>query len=495
MTGPWRIGVWAAVSSQAQASDDKISLDEQERQGREFAASVGGEVVAVYTVGGHSRDLVFWAEAEAEMEAYRQVRADLEAGRVDVIHCVDADRLGRDPALVSQFYSLAERHGAEVYDASMPHPLGQQTTGHRYGTAIKAVSAGEDQKRRTARHRMGMKGRVERRGLLPGVAPFYLDPVRDEGGDVTGYEFSDQAGALDLMTRLFLAGHSYAEIRRRMDASPYPPPGNSVRWWHRTIWETLRSDVPAGVPAWGPFRAGEPSPHLPARWDAETHAAVIRERQRRARSGYHRRGSGPLSGVAFCARCGGGMTRHKARRMREYYLRCNRHASRSVYPHYACHPNHIREPAAVAAVGEFFQWLATPEVLDEALAELGAGQEGAALRAELAEAEAQAARLEARKVRLGHAYAAGDMEISVYRQVNADLSGQLEAAQAEAAELARVVEALPDVETRRALLEGLVDRFAAVLAEREPAEVATLLQQAGVRVEVEEGEVVRIRLG
>jgi hypothetical protein len=31
----WRIGIWCAVSSKAQAADDKISLEEQVRLGRE----------------------------------------------------------------------------------------------------------------------------------------------------------------------------------------------------------------------------------------------------------------------------------------------------------------------------------------------------------------------------------------------------------------------------------------------------------------------------
>jgi len=41
----WRIGIWCAVSSKAQAGPDKESLPEQERLGRELAAAVGGEVV------------------------------------------------------------------------------------------------------------------------------------------------------------------------------------------------------------------------------------------------------------------------------------------------------------------------------------------------------------------------------------------------------------------------------------------------------------------
>lgn len=91
---------------------------------------------------GHTRDYWSWYEAEKEMPAYRQVREDLQAGNLDLLHCLDVDRLGRDPALIHQFYSLAERNGCEVYDASMPHVIGKQSMGHRYGMSVKSVSAG-----------------------------------------------------------------------------------------------------------------------------------------------------------------------------------------------------------------------------------------------------------------------------------------------------------------------------------------------------------------
>jgi hypothetical protein len=67
---PLRIGVWAAVSSKAQASEDEVSLDDQIRSGHEFAQAVGGEVVATFAVPGHTRDIIFWHDAEASMPAH-----------------------------------------------------------------------------------------------------------------------------------------------------------------------------------------------------------------------------------------------------------------------------------------------------------------------------------------------------------------------------------------------------------------------------------------
>ncbi len=76
---PHRVAIWAAVSSAEQATPDKTSLAEQERLGREFAGAIGGQVVRVYCVPGHSRDLVLWAEAEQHMPAYRELRQDMRA--------------------------------------------------------------------------------------------------------------------------------------------------------------------------------------------------------------------------------------------------------------------------------------------------------------------------------------------------------------------------------------------------------------------------------
>ena len=188
------------------------------------------------------------------------------------------------------------------------------------------------------------------------------------------------------------------------------------------------------------------------------------------------------------------MTRHLARGMPGYYLRCNRHAAKSVYPHYACHPNHILESKAVAEVAKFLQWLTTDGALDQVLAEQGDGTEVEQMRVEQARAQNAVEDLENRKVRAGHAFAAGDMEISVYRQVNAELNEQLESEQATAERLSSILGAMPDLDERRSTLETLAANFSALLETREPPEIATMLQQAGIRVYIEEGQVQRIRI-
>lgn len=89
-----RVAIFASVSTPQQASIDKDSLPSKERDGRSWAKSVGGDVIAVYQAQGHSRIRVVCTEADQEIVAYRQLREDPEAKRFDLLQCRARDLLG-----------------------------------------------------------------------------------------------------------------------------------------------------------------------------------------------------------------------------------------------------------------------------------------------------------------------------------------------------------------------------------------------------------------
>ncbi len=482
---PWRVGLWCAVSSRPQAGEEKESLPAQERAGYDFARAVGGEVIRVYSVPGHSRDYVFWHEAEKEMPAYLQVREDLEAGRLDVIHCLDSDRLGRDPALIQTFYSLAERHGCEIYDASMPHPLGQAHLGHRYGVAVKSVSAGEDQRRRVARHATGIRGRVKR-GLPPlSRWPIGYAEVRNEQGKCAGAQFDAHIGAIQLITDLFLAGQSYLTILQQLWASGWRLP-DGRHWYDSLIWRTCNNDIYAGYCHWGGARNSEPSPHFPALWDAQTYAAILRERERRSTLYNHPRG-GPLNGVVFCARCGRRMGRVKSRRPSVYYLRCSKHTAKTRNPEgIGCHPNHILESDILGALSTWLEQFTTPELLDEALRQ-DTGL--AALEKERLHLLTSAEDLEQRRRRLALALAAGQMDPAIYHATDRELAEEYAESQKRLGELHTLIASRPAPEERRAHLEELI---AARVGKRSEAVFLGALRKAGVRIYCQDRQVVLI---
>lgn len=476
--------MWCAVSSRPQAEPDKMSLPTQREAGEVFARALSGEVVAHYEVAGHTRDYWSWFEAEKEMPAYRQVREDLQAGKLDVIHCVDSDRLGRDPALIHQFYSLAERNNCEIYDASMPHVVGQQTMGHRYGMAVKSVGAGEDQRRRVYRHRTGMRGRV-RRGLHPGRWPLGYEPIRDRSGEVVGAEFTDLIGAISLMTRMFLEGHSYGRIAEVLRSSVWELPGESD-WYENLVRRVLQSDVYAGYVAWGEARNPEPSEHFPALWDRATFAAILREREARKGTYRHPR-SGPLRGVVVCRRCGGSMSRQEmSHRPGEYYLRCSRHSHKGRWGgNRGCHPNIIPEGDVLYALGLWLGQFADPRAVEEALAQ-GSGE--GEIVAEMEQATKSLDQLEAGRRRLALAFADGKMDVVVYHEADTELRGQQDAAEARLAELRTILASRPDPELRRRQVEKLL-AVGLDLRQAPPDRLSSALHRAGVRVYIENGEV------
>jgi len=485
-----RIAIWCAVSSKPQAGADKTSLADQEQAGRTFAAALDAHVVRVYTIPGHTRDLIFWSDAESTMPAYRQLRQDCAAHTFDVLFALDPDRLGRDPALSNQVISLVEKSGAEIYLASAPHLIGQTSTGHRYIYAIQTVRAGEDQTRRVQHHRHGMTARV-RRGLPAGNLPTGYLPIRDPAtGRTTGATLDpDTAPAVRLATRLFIAGEPYSAIIRTLDASPYHPP-RSPTWSYTTLQRTMNNDTYAGYPKWGEVTAAEKSPHIPALWDPPTHAAIIRERARRARPHNRRAKStgSPLAGVAWCARCHHQMTRVKNHNT--YYLRCSTHARKSTTGT-PCHPNRIKESAVIAALTHHLHHLATdPHALDQALAT----PRTTARQTDLLHVDDRLANLDTRRNRLALALAAGHLDPQMYKKTDDVLKEDVVKLQLERQQLQQQLAAAPDPHARRQAILTLASDLPDLLAQAPPAQIRTLLQNAGIHIQCDAGAITSITI-
>jgi len=489
---PLRIAVWCAVSSKPQAAQDKTSLPDQEAAGRKFAAAIGGHVVRVYTVPGHTRDVIFWSDAEAAMDAYRQLRLDCQAHTFDVLFALDPDRLGRDPALSNQVISLVEKSGAEVYLASAPHPIGQATIGHRYVYAIQTVRAQEDQITRTRHSARGMRARV-RHGLPANHWPIGYLPVRDARGETTTATLDpDLAPAVQLATRLFLAGEPYSHIISALDHSPYHPP-RARRWGYSTVHRILHNDTYAGLPTWGDARPPQPSDRYPALWPPDTHAAIVRERARRSERRNRRSKStgSPLAGVVFCARCGYIMTRHRHHHnYSTYSLRCSKHNRKSITGQ-PCHPNYVSERAIVQAITGYLATLTDPAGLDHALTHV---DDTAPLQEELAAVEHHLDDLATRRHRLALALAAGHVDPQIYRAADDQLLEDVLTLEAQRQHLQTLLAAAPDLAARRAALEALIPIFPDLIHHTPAPRIRTLLQNAGLRVECEAGAITSIRL-
>ena len=251
----------------------------------------------------------------------------------------------------------------------------------------------------------------------------------------------------------------------------------------------MANDVYAGFPHFDHVEPEYPSPHYPALWDPDTHATVIRERNRRRRDRYNKTAGSPLAGVVFCARCGHQMSRQLAHH-KHWWLRCTKHAHRS-HTGQSCHRNYIREDRVVERIAAYLAALATPAALDAALI---ITDDTTQLHQEIAALTDHLAELEIRRQRLALALAAGQMDPQVYRSADDLLLADVVATRSRLLELQNLLAAAPDPAQRRAALEALAAIFPDLVATAPPVRTRTLLQNAGLRVEIEAGAITSIRL-
>jgi DNA invertase Pin-like site-specific DNA recombinase len=110
-----RYARWAAVSSKAQAKEDKASLDVQLKETQRTSESKGWtETAGPFVVPGQSRTKwVNLRDAEDELPALRQMLDSAKAGEYDVLVMYDFDRL-RD--LLDPVSRVLADYGVQLYD-------------------------------------------------------------------------------------------------------------------------------------------------------------------------------------------------------------------------------------------------------------------------------------------------------------------------------------------------------------------------------------------
>jgi len=483
ITAP-RILIWTAVSSKEQATEDKSSLTVQEQEGRAYAERVGGVVVDVIAVPGHTRDLWRWADAEVAMPAYGALRRHCEAQDFDVLFAWDADRLGRDPALSAQALSLVKRAGASVYVHSGGYTVGQESESASYIYAIDTVRSGQEQKRRVKRHHFGMAARV-RRGLHPGRWPYGYKPIRDARGETIGAELVPiEAEAIRALTRLYLDGHGYRAIRDTLNERGYPPPSGDA-WTESGVRHIAARDIYTGYLQWGDVRNEQPSDKFPHLWDPDTHKAIIRERHRRARNAGGSEIATFLSGVVICGECGHKMAHTSSTRpWGSYsYYQCR---SRKRYDT-DCQPNNVREADLIDA---FDAWLdSVKNVGIDVVIKRGVAEDAERLQSERDALEGERAYAHGQLDRLAAAVAAGTIRPETARATEAKLYDRADALGARIAALYEQLAALPNADEQRAYLEQILHLGASNLDNTRKHRLNRALRNLGVRVLCVAGDV------
>jgi DNA invertase Pin-like site-specific DNA recombinase len=480
-----RVAVWAAVSTKPQATEDKDSLPSQIRDGRTWAESNNGGVVATYKITGHSRSYIFLEQAADEMDAYRQLLTDCQSQKFDVLWCRGRDRLGRTDALIAQVEAVVREIGAaQIYSATLGLPLDSSHTAALYASGIERAQAQEEIERLKRRHARGMRNRVKNRKLPAGKLPYGYRRTRDKNGDTVGAEFDEfKIDAVRMVGERFLAGEGYQKLANRLNEGPWDPPESDI-WDHTTVVKWLKNSTYAGYVSYNDIEVK--SDKIPALWDEETWERIQNEIKSRYRG--RRTPATPITSNIVCGGCGHNMVANMSHGDRVYV--CGRHRRRGD-----CHCNLTHYTEIKAALLDFLRQLDNPEAILSAIHENQPNTDRIAR--ELQNTRQKIEDLHDQRKRLALDRAQGNMDIDIYRAADDELLDRLTRAEDHAQTLQSQLDAAPDLEQQIASVKSITQ-----LTKEEPEwldaipvqEGQTLLRRAGIKIRCRDNSVVSVSL-
>ena len=326
---PIRFAIWTAVSTVAQAADDKASLDEQEKKCRSVGKSKGGvESAGPYIVPGESRTrFVNLRDAENAIPALKQLIQAAHTGEYDVLMMVDYNRL-RD--LLDQVAKTLSSYDVQIYSVSQPvepiipdqfNPYASDAESMMRGLSqIISRSQISDLRRK---YKFGMPARIQA-GLPKGKAPygFRKPPGRESDRKAVSIADPEKSRVVIQIKDWYLSGQSLWQIANDLTAKGIPTPAGHKKWSDVNVRLILKNRYYVGEVSFGKTRlVTDPSTgvrtvvdNLPSRiitakgahvplWDAQTQRRIDEEFQKRGKkyTGYKRQ---RLSNLLYCGVCG-----------------------------------------------------------------------------------------------------------------------------------------------------------------------------------------------
>lgn len=332
-TRPVRYAIWAAVSTERQAAEDKISLEDQETRCRNTADRQNWvESSGPYIVPGETRtQFINLRDAEAAIPELRQMLNDAERGKFDVLVLYDYHRLRE---LMDPVYRTLAAYGVQIHNATHNLPIQPPDEYNKYrdDTAWMMMQISNITSRKQVhdlrqKYEIGMPARVTKGGVPAITIPFgYRKPPGREL-DSKAIPIQDPTKALMVVKfkDLLLKGYSTRKITDFANGTGIKAPRGGA-WHDNTIREILRNPFYAGYNRWGisrnftdprtgkRFRKRDIDPedvvvekglHVPL-WDEETHARIIAELDARGNA-YRGKRVHQLSSLLICDHCGASM--------------------------------------------------------------------------------------------------------------------------------------------------------------------------------------------
>jgi hypothetical protein len=398
--------IYAAVSTTAQAENDKESIPAQLADGRAAARRLGATVVAEAVIPGHSRNYTFLHQLLADCPEYAEFIAVVEADDADLVIARNWDRLVRTLDLSNDVDRVLQAHYVQCYLLNAPvMPLppeefrrrsrGQQHI-ERLPRFIQGWTAESESIERVARHAVGMRGRIARG--LHGIAP--NPPYGYRQGEPGGPLVVDpiEARWLRWMFQRRLDRVGYGSISAELN-NLGALSRTGVRWQEQTVRRILQNPYYAGIVHWNDYT------------NEGIHEALIDrllwqqvERINRSRTIHRARRILPLSSLCRCAHCDWRMPYANIQRRGHtlYYLRC------SLYVHshgQQCYSNNHQACAIEELVmARIRAYIADPQLY---YARLEEHFDAEATQQRLTALSTELAALDARADRLAHGYLSG----------------------------------------------------------------------------------------
>lgn len=206
-----------AVSSGAQAEDDKESLPEQEKRLRAVAEREGWDVVDTLVVPGFSRVHYTYLEfAEAALAegipAPMRMFDHWRKKDFDVFACMDGSRFGREQSIFAEVVIRTIDMNAQVFTVRDGYIHKQN---YRMYISMGGYSAAGEIDELMRRKAFGMRGRAQK-GLptAPKLVPF-LKYVLDAKGEQLGVEVNEDLRRLwDDLAEVVLAGTPWRNVEQ-----------------------------------------------------------------------------------------------------------------------------------------------------------------------------------------------------------------------------------------------------------------------------------------
>jgi len=416
------------------------SIPTQLEDGRRLAEQEGLEVVAEYSDEAAS---AYKGDRGPELAAALE-HAERIGGTLIVQH---SDRLargdGKQARHLAELFFFANRAGVTLRsvqdDSTFQNPVLAVVMGERNM---------EDSRRKSLAIKAGMARRRKRGLYNGGFTPYGYLLRRNEDDERVLVIDEERAPWVRRIFDLFLAGESYADIARTLEAEGAPSYKGESLWSHYTVRKIVRNHLFAGL-----IRDGEElieAAHE-AIIDRETWEKVVALREAKART--HKRGRPPAGkhlfrkGFLKCGMCGEDMSPLTYRDRPHPTDQIYRCLGRKRHSH-TCDMSAVYRSDVDGAVYAYFQDLGLDaEATREQL--LSAREQSLAEAREVldsAEQETQAAteRLE----RIKRDYVSGELTATEWRGLRQELEPELSAAQAEEE---RLRERLEEAESESAL--------------------------------------------